>query len=95
MYYKTYHNYLYCYQNLLQTPLQTQPPYRAHTERPRRAHGAIKDPTALPQLPHSATALQTQSCDVVLNMFKMIAAASHSKRWHLGHLPFWDAVGAL
>ena len=70
----------------------TRPPHRAHTEGPRSAYGAMKDTTALPQRPHSSTALQTQSCDVVLNMFKMIAAASHSKLWHIGHLPFWTLL---
>jgi len=44
---------LFYYQNALQTPTPnaefTRRLYSAHTARSQRAHGALEDPTALPQ----------------------------------------------
>ena len=53
IYYYTFYDYLFYYQYALQTPTPnaefTRRLYRVHWARPQRAHGALEDPTALPQ----------------------------------------------
>jgi len=53
MYYNTFYEYLYYYQNVLQTPPPntgfTQRLRSAHAVRPQRAHCALEDPTAFPK----------------------------------------------
>jgi len=50
--------------------------HSAHAARPQRAKGALEDPTTLPQRPKPA---------LCLSMFKIIAAAWRSLRWHSAH----------
>jgi len=49
----TFYDYLFYYQNALQTPTPnaefTRRLYSVHTARSQRAHGALEDPTAMPQ----------------------------------------------
>jgi len=58
MYINIFYDYLYYYQNALQTPTPnagfTCRLYSVHAARPQRAHGALTDPTALPQRSYSA-----------------------------------------
>jgi len=54
LYFNTFYEYLFYYQNALQTPTPDAEFTRrfdmVHAARPQRAHGALEDPTALPQL---------------------------------------------
>jgi len=54
----TFNDEVYYYQNALQAPSPntgfTRRLYSVYAARPPRAHGALEDPTALPQRPHSA-----------------------------------------
>jgi len=49
----TFYDYLFYYQNALQTPTPyaefIRPLYNVHEARLQRAHGALEDTTALPQ----------------------------------------------
>ena len=59
--------------------------YSVHTARSQRAHGALEDPTALPQRCHrvlSNTLWKRQAAAVVLSMLKVNAAAWRSGRLH-------------
>jgi len=50
-----------------------------------RAYGTLKDPTALPQCPHSELSNMICKCQAVafvLSMFKINAAAQRFKRLH-------------
>jgi len=52
---------------------------------PRRAHGALKDTTALPQSPHSTlsnTQCKSQAAALVTSMLKINAAAWRSMGLH-------------
>jgi len=53
IYLNTFYDYLFYYQNALQTPTQiaefTRRLYSVHAARSQRAHGALEDSTALPQ----------------------------------------------
>ena len=53
IYFNTFYDYLFYYQNALQTPILiaefTRRLYSVHAARSQRAHGALEDPTALPQ----------------------------------------------
>ena len=55
--------YLFYYQIALQTPILiaefTRRLYRVHAARSQHAHGALEDPTALPQ---RGNAVETPSC---------------------------------
>ena len=80
LYLNACYDYLYHYQNALQTPSQnaglTKRLYSLHTTSPQRAHGALEDPTALPQRPHRAlsnTLCKRRVAAFVLNMFKINA----------------------
>jgi len=48
----TFYDYLFYYQNVLQTPALnadfTRRLYSVHAARPQRAHGALEDTTVLP-----------------------------------------------
>jgi len=75
--------------NALQTPSPntgfTRRLYSVHAARLQRAHGALEDPTALPQPPYSAlfnTLCKRQTAAFVLSMFKINAAAWRSRRFH-------------
>ena len=59
----------------------TQRPHRAHAAHIQRAHGALEDPTALLERPHSALC-KRQAAAFSLCMFKIIAAALRIRRWH-------------
>jgi len=59
--------------------------YSVHTARSQRAHGALEDPTALPQLCYSVlsnTLWKRQVAAFVLSMLKVNAAAWRSRRMH-------------
>jgi len=81
----TLSDYIYYYQNALQkanTGFKRRL-CNVHAARQQRAHGVLKDPTALPQRPHSAlsnTLCKRQAVAFVLNMFKINAAAWRSRR---------------
>ena len=53
IYFNTFYDYLFYYQNALQTPSPNanfaRRLYSVHAASPQRAHGALEDPTALPQ----------------------------------------------
>jgi len=53
IYFNTFYDYLIYYHNALQTPTPntgfTRRLYSVHAARQQRAHGALEDPTALPQ----------------------------------------------
>ena len=85
----TFYNYLYYYQNALQTPsLNTgfkRRLYSMHAAHPLRTHGALEDPTALPQRLHSALSnmeWKRQAATFVLSMFKINATAWRFWRLH-------------
>jgi len=76
------------YQNTLPTPTSnaefTRRLYSVHMASPR-AHGALEDPTALPQRYHfvlSNTLCKRQAAAFVLSMLKINAAAWRSRRLH-------------
>jgi len=76
----TLSDYIYHYQNALQNANTgfTRRLYSVNAARQQRAHGVLKEPTALPQRPHSAlsnTLCKRQAVAFVLNMFKINAAA--------------------
>jgi len=59
--------------------------YSVHTARSQRAHGALEDPTALPQRCHSVlsnTLWKRQAAAFVLSMLKVNAATWRSRRLH-------------
>jgi len=59
--------------------------YGVHAARPQRAHGALEDPTTLPQRCHSVLSnslCKRQAAAFVLSMFKISAAAWRSRRLH-------------
>ena len=73
--FNTFYNYLYYYQNALQTPTQnagfTRRLYSVHAASPQRPHDALEDPTALPQRSHSAlsnTLCKRQASAFILSM---------------------------
>jgi len=81
--------YLFYYQNALQTPTAnaefTRRLYSVHAARSQRAHGALEDPTALPQRCHSVlsnTLWKRQAVAFVLSMPEVNAAAWRSRRLH-------------
>jgi len=53
IYFNTFYDYLFYYQNASQTPTRNaefkRRLYSVHAARSQRAHGALEDPTALPQ----------------------------------------------
>jgi len=78
----TFFNYLYYYQNALQTPSPntgfTRRFYRVQAARPQRAHGALEDPTAMQQRLYSAlsnTLCKRRAAAFDFSMFKINAAA--------------------
>ena len=80
------------YQNTLPTPTPnaefTRRLYSVHMALPR-AHGALEDPTALPQLYHfvlSNTLCKRQATAFILNMLKTNAATWLCWRLHSVHL---------
>jgi len=83
-------------QNVFKTPLSnigfTQRFYGAHAVRPKRAHGALEDPTAMPHRPHGALC-KRQAATLSLSMFKIIAAVWRSVRWHSVHLRVHSVAG--
>jgi len=92
-YYITCYENLYCYQNILQTPLPntkyTKRIHTAHvvlfTTRPWSSKIPQKFATASPQLPHSTLSralFKRQAAALSLSMFKIIATALLSRRWH-------------
>ena len=87
----SYYDYLYYYQNALQTPSQiigfTRRLYSVHTGRLPRAHGTLEDLIVLPQRSHGAltnTLCKRQAASFVLSMFKLNAAdcTASSQRSH-------------
>jgi len=83
------YDYLFYYKNALQTPTPnaefTRRLYSVHAARSQRAHGALEDPTALPQRCHSVlsnTLWKRQAAAFVLSMLKIIAAAWRFRRLH-------------
>ena len=80
--YYTFYDYLFYYQNALQTPTLnaefTRRLYSVHAARSQRAHGALEDHTALPQRCNSVlshTLWKRQVAAFVLSMLKVNAAA--------------------
>jgi len=81
--------YLFHYQNALQTPTPKcriyTASYSVHAARPQRAHGALEDPSAMPQRCHSVlsnTQWKRQTAAFVLTMLKINAAARRARRLH-------------
>jgi len=70
---------------LLQMHEFTRRLYSVHAARSQRAHGALENPTALPQRSHSVlsnTLWKRQAAGFVLSMPKINAAAWRSRRLH-------------
>ena len=89
IYLNTLYDYLFYYQNALQTPIPnaefTRRLYSVHVASSQRAHGALEDPTALPQRCHSVpsnTLWKRQVAAFVLSMLKVNAAAWRYRRLH-------------
>jgi len=89
IYFNTFYDYLFYYQNALQTPSLiaefTRRLYIVLAVRSQRAHGALENPTALPQRYHNAlsnTLWKRQAAAFVLSMLKINAAAWRSMRSH-------------
>jgi len=85
----TFYDYLYYYQNALQTLSPntglTRRFYSVHASCPQGTHGALEDPTALPQRPHSTlsnTLCKRQAVAFVLSMFKINATAWRPRQLH-------------
>ena len=82
------YNFNYYYQNVLRTPSPnsglTRRLHSVHTARPQRAHGALEDPTALPQRLHTAlfnTLYKRQAAAFVLSVsIALLATAKRTLR---------------
>jgi len=76
---------LFYYQNALQTPTPnaefTRRLYSVHAAHSKQAHGALEDPTALPQRAVN-TLRKQQAAAFVLSMLKVNAATWPSVRLH-------------
>jgi len=84
-----FYNYLYYYQNALQTPTSnagfTQRLYTVHAARPQCTHSDLLDRTTLPQRCHSALSnmlYKRLAVSFILNMLKTNATTWHSRRLH-------------
>jgi len=92
----TFNDHLFCYQIALQIP----PPnteykqrfYSVHSAPPQCAHGAVEDPTALPQRPHSALSnmmYKRQAAAFLLCMFMIYTDAWRSRQICLNNSDFF------